>query len=470
MFEHLSEAGRRTILEARQQAKQDGNLEIQPEHLLLAILRVDTPLLMRCLRIPRAAFQLRTQLQSYSKAKGAQSVCAESADLPLSAASRRALAYAEQASERLHHSEVDNRHLLQGIFREESSYAAGILRALGVDMAAVEAAAEAPVEAAAESVTDPLSRPFRPSRDLTAAAAEGQLGPLIGRERELDRLVHILVRRARNNVFLVGQPGVGKTALLEGLAVQIVSGTLPLLAERRLVSMDAGLASFGIRHPARLLERKPDSNSILCIEGLLDMKPADVYPWLEPNVGTGGLQCIATGTPAAFRRFASRFGGLTRRFELLELPPNTPAEAIDILRGLKERYEKFHGVTIEDDAIPAAVRISGRALPQRYLPDRALDLLDDAGARTKLRGGSQVTAAGIAEAAAERAGMPLEALQRALELHKPLELEVVARELAARLPPDQHAWLPYLAAYLAGCSPEAAEELVRGIQAAIANR
>ncbi len=239
-----------------------------------------------------------------------------------------------------------------------------------------------------------------------------------------------------------------------------------MLLERRLVSVDPGLLSdTGSRHRSRLHDWR---EAILCVEGLLDMESAEGFLLLETGLANGQFQCIATGTPAGYRRFARRFAGLASRFELVELAPHSPAESIEILSSLKERYEKFHNVAIEESAIPAAVYISGRVLPQRSLPDRALDLLDDAGAHAKLHGGQTVTAAEIAEAAAERASIPVAALQQILELRKPAELEVAVQELAARLPPDQQAWLPYLAAYLAGSPASAAEELVQGIQAATA--
>ncbi|MGO9259254.1 MAG: Clp protease N-terminal domain-containing protein [Bryobacteraceae bacterium] len=475
MFERFTQAARKSIFHARQEAKLYGNSAIEPEHLLLGILKVDEPLVQGALRTPMALPLLRMQIEGHCRAQGGKPASAEAGDPHMSTACKRVLTYAEDQAQKRHDREIDTRHLLVGIFREESCYAAGCMRDNGITLEALEA-----LEAEAEPAGP--SREFRPRRDLTAAASGGQLAPLIGRERELDRLIHILVRRSKNSVFLVGEPGVGKTALVEGLAARIASGTLAVLSSRRLVSVDAAwlepavLGRIGDRQETvkasleaalRQLQR-PESHrdTILCIEGLLDMESAVVLTVLEPGRGTSELQCIATGTPAGFRRFAAAFEGLARRFELVELAPATPVEAVAILQGLKERYEKFHGVSFADDAIPAAVSISGRTLPQRYLPDRALDLLDDAGARAKLRGQPTVTAAGIAEAAAERAGMPLGALNRVLELHKPLEFELVARELAARLPADQHAWLPFLAAYLAGCSPAAAEELAQGIREA----
>jgi ATP-dependent Clp protease ATP-binding subunit ClpC len=474
MFEKFTEAARNSIFHARQKAKLQGNPEIEPEHLLLGILSVDEPLVQRALRTPAASPLLRRQIELHLEVQGGTPGSIEADDLPLSLACRRALACAEEQSEKRNAREIDTSHLLMGIFREESSYAAATLRSHRVTLKALEAEAE--------SAGPTAPREFRPRRDLTAAAAESQLTPLIGRERELDRLVHILVRRSKNSVFLMGEPGVGKTALVEGLAARISSGTLPMLSNRRLVSVDAiwlggAAAVLGITRRQttkatleavlgqfRHLESHRDT--ILCIEGLLDLEPAVVLTVLEPGRGAGESQCIATGTPAGFRRFAAAFEGLARRFELVELAPSTPDEAVAILQGLKERYEKFHGVSFADDAIPAAVFISGRVLPQRYLPDRALDLLDDAGARAKLRGQPTVTAAGIAEAAADRAGVPMEALDRLTDLRKPQEFARLVEELATCLPAHQQGWLPFLAAYLAGCSPAAAEKLAQGIREA----
>ncbi|HTX38755.1 MAG TPA: Clp protease N-terminal domain-containing protein [Bryobacteraceae bacterium] len=475
MFENLTDTAGKAVLHAKQVAKRYGNPEMEPEHLLLGILVVDEPLLLRCLRRPDAVSQLRSQLKAYCQSKQSEPASAQGGDLALSAATRRALAYTEEESQRMHHHDVDTTHLLIGIFREESSHAALTLRELGTTIGMLVLAAE--MASNRREIERHLRNPIRfsgapplgqldigallasedpdPTRDLTAAAAEGQLAPLIGRAREFDRMVHILVRRGRNSVLLVGEPGVGKTALLEGLAARLASGTLPMLLERRLVSVDAGLLSdTNSRHRARLHGWR---KAILCVEGLLDMESAEGFLRLEPGLASGLFQCIATGTPAGYRRFAGRFAGLASRFELVELAPHSSAESIEILTSLRERYEKFHNVTIEKSAIPAAVYISGRVLPQRSLPDRALDLLDDAGAHAKLHGGQKVTAAEIAEAAAERAGIPVAALKQILELHKPAELEVAVRELANRLPPDQHAWLPYL-----GCVPRRFSRQRRG--------
>jgi ATP-dependent Clp protease ATP-binding subunit ClpC len=463
MLENLTESARKAVLHARLQAKQLGSAEIEPEHLLLGILDVDETLLHRCIHRPNAASQLRSQMESHCKANPG-SPAAPAAELVLSVKSRRAVAYAQEESQRLHSQRVDTEHLLLGILREESCYAAVTLRELGVTRGMLMVAAQmAPPEQEGHPVRwDPAGA--SPTRDLTAAAAEGQFGPLIGREREFDRMVHILLRRGHHSVLLVGESGVGKTALIEGLAARLASGMLPKL-DRRLLSIDAAwLGGIGTRHQVRRLERRSDA--IVCVEGLLDMESAEGFLYFEPGLGGSQCQCIATGTPAGFRRFAKRFAGLARRFAVVEVAPNTPDEATEVLRGLRERYEKFHNVAIEEGAIPAAVFLSGRVLPTRFLPDRALDLLDDAGARARLRGGSTVTAAEIAESAAERAGVPVAALERMVEVRKPVELELVVRELAGRLPEDQHAWLPFLAAFLAGAPAEAAERLVEGIRSA----
>jgi len=293
----------------------------------------------------------------------------------------------------------------------------------------------------------------------------------------VDRIFHILARRTRNSVLLIGEPGVGKTALIEGLAARLASGSAhPTFANRRLVSIDAAWLRWidwsepGTAPVARYRARRLEGHggALLAIEGLLDRGSVASLHFLEPSLTSRELQCIATGSPAGFRRFARRFAGLARRFELVELAEPTPDEAVAILQAHAERYAKYHGVSIGEAAIPAAVFASGRFLPHRRLPDRAFDLLDEACARVKLAaqatGKAEVAAEDIAAAAAERCGVPVEAVERALALHKPFEVQAAAREIVSRLPPDQHSWAPLLTAWLAACSPAEAEALAQAIR------
>jgi ATP-dependent Clp protease ATP-binding subunit ClpC len=385
-----------------------------------------------------------------------------------------------------------------------------------------------------------MSAPIQPSgmsstpavgaalRDLTALALEGQLGPLIGRGRELEQVIRILLRRTRRNAVLIGESGVGKTAIVEGLAQRISSGAVPPgLAGRKLLAIDAA----ALLAPRRSLDVAPDSaDAILFIHGLFDIAAAG-YSWsvleamriLEPMLARAALQAIATGTPAGYREIMDKAAPLGFQFEVVPVLPPGDEEAAAILRGVKAKYEQFHDVTFSDEAIEAAIAASARFLRHRSLPDRALDLLDEAGAHVSLQraaGGSAeereirrrlrivshkmdtaiamhdfqkarelsrqeeadkqslrqllaqqkmddapsgvVAASDIVEVVAGRVGAPVPVIENLMRRPDAGGLERIVKELIALVPQGRE-WLEPLAAYLAGCAPEDVEKLAAAI-------
>jgi ATP-dependent Clp protease ATP-binding subunit ClpC len=239
------------------------------------------------------------------------------------------------------------------------------------------------------------------SRDVTQAANDGHLDPLIGRGAELERIIQILCRRTKNNPVLIGEPGVGKTAIVEGLAQKIVRNEVPsFLADKRVLSLDLSLIVAGTKYRGQFEERlkailkelTESRNCIIFIDEVHTLVGAgaaegsmDAANILKPALSRGEIQCIGATTPSEYRKYIEKDRALERRFQAVKVPPPTEEEAVNILHGLKEQYEKFHGVVYSDDVISQAVRYSNRYIVDRYLPDKAIDLLDEAGARVKLR-------------------------------------------------------------------------------------
>jgi len=230
---------------------------------------------------------------------------------------------------------------------------------------------------------------------------DNQLDPLVGRDGELERVIQILCRRTKNNPVLIGEPGVGKTAIVEGLAQRIADGEVPsFLADKRILALDLSLIVAGTKYRGQFEERlktimkelMESQNSIIFIDELHTLVGAgsaegslDAANILKPALSRGEIQCIGATTPAEFRKSIEKDRSLERRFQAVKVPPPTESDAVKILFGIKERYEKFHAVTYTDDAITMAVSHSNRYLPDRFLPDKAIDLVDEAGARVKLR-------------------------------------------------------------------------------------
>jgi ATP-dependent Clp protease ATP-binding subunit ClpC len=261
-----------------------------------------------------------------------------------------------------------------------------------------EKAAQPPQRAAANRENSLLAE-F--SRDLTQAAMENQLDPLVGRDGEVDRTIQILCRRTKNNPVLIGEPGVGKTAIVEGLAQRIADGEVPsFLAEKRVLALDLSLIVAGTKYRGQFEERLKtimkelieNQNSIIFIDELHTLVGAgsaegslDAANILKPALSRGEIQCIGATTPGEYRKSIEKDRSLERRFQSVKVPPPNEADSIKILMGIKERYEKFHAVSYTDESIEYAVSHSNRYIPDRFLPDKAIDLIDEAGARVKLR-------------------------------------------------------------------------------------
>ena len=399
MLERFTEKARRVIFFARYEASQYGSPCIETEHLLLGLVREDKGLANRYLRTQGSIESIRKEIESRITIRERIST---SVEVPLSAESKRILAFAAEEADRLGTKHVGTEHLLLGILREEKCFGAEILQERGLRLSALR---EELARSSGEKV--PVNRPKETSllaefsRDLTQAATEGQLDPLVGRERELERVVQILCRRTKNNPVLIGEPGVGKTAIVEGLAQRIADGDVPLfLADKRILSLDLSLIVAGTKYRGQFEERlktimkelMESQNSIVFIDELHTLVGAgsaegslDAANILKPALSRGEIQCIGATTPGEYRKSVEKDRSLERRFQSVKVVAPDEEMAIKVLQGVRERYEKFHAVSYTDEAVQYAVYLSNRYIPDRFLPDKAIDLIDEAGARVKLR-------------------------------------------------------------------------------------
>jgi len=434
MFERFTEKARRVIFFARYEASAFGSHEIAPEHLLLGFLRENARTANQYFQSPTAPESIRSKLTELLP-RGEK--IATSVDIPLSQDARRVLAHAIEMSAQSGHKEVVPAHLLIGLLRLENSPAANILREHGVT---VEVLSEKLKQAEPTAKREPAAPP-PPSiigdagRDLTALATEGALPPLIGRERELQTIIQVLGLRSGNNPVLTGDPGVGKTAIVEGLAQRIADQQAPeflrqkrilALAPERFGAFPGTRHQFELRFSAFIQELAQQGDIILFIDGLFE----PVVPAASPFSSVLGRlltalsfsQCIATGTPAGYEAALQRDPAIERHFRAIASAPPNENEAMQILARLKNEFEQYHGVVYDPMAIEAAVRASTQFMPRFPLPGKAADLLDEAGARAKIclensPGNvslTTVTGADIETIVAEMTGISLEAIRQRL--------------------------------------------------------
>jgi ATP-dependent Clp protease ATP-binding subunit ClpC len=399
MFERYTEKARRVIFFARYEASQYGSPYIESEHLLLGLLREDKALTNRFLRGHGSLESIRKQVEGRTTIRERVST---SVELPFSDEVKQILLHAKEQAERMAHKHIGTEHLLLGLLSEEKCLAAEILQERGLRLSPVReelTRSQSEKMTAARSKETSLLAEF--SRDLTQCALDNQLDPLVGRENELERVIQILCRRTKNNPVLIGEPGVGKTAIVEGLAQRIADGDVPPpLADKRILQLDLSLIVAGTKYRGQFEERLKTimkelmeaQNAVIFIDELHTLVGAgsaegslDAANILKPALSRGEIQCIGATTPAEYRKSVERDRSLERRFQAVKVPPPNEEEAVGILNGVKERYEKFHAVTYTDEAVHYAVYHSARYIPDRYLPDKAIDLIDEAGARVKLR-------------------------------------------------------------------------------------
>ena len=400
MFEKYNEKARRALFFARYEASKLGSRVIESEHILLGVLREGEEIIKEIFsRFNVKGEQIRREVEGDRLFVDRIS---SSAELPLSEESKKILAYAAHEAESMLHQYVGTEHLLIGILRVESSTAARILTAKGLNVYGVR---EETISILKEREADKQKKelPFLAeyARDLTAMAHQSQFDPLIGREKEVERIIQILSRRTKNNPILLGEPGVGKTAIVEGLAQRIVDGNVPLfIANKRILSLDLSLIVAGTKYRGQFEERlkgiikelKENQDIIIFIDEIHSLIGAgsaegslDAANILKPALSRGEISCIGATTIREYRRYIEKDRSLLRRFQAINVNPPNEDETLQILEGVKERYEGFHKVKYSDQAIRSAVYQSNRYITDRFFPDKAIDILDEAGAKVKLR-------------------------------------------------------------------------------------
>lgn len=404
MFERYTERSRRVIFFARYEALQYGSQVIAPEHILLGLMREDKTLSSRFFPF-RHAITVDTIRRDIEERIVTKPRIPQTSELHLSPPTKQILFYANDESRQLKNRHIGPEHLLLGIVREEKSIAAEILFGYGLRLQDVrdemlrQSGIPGVLATGKDNTKTPVLAEF--TRDLTIEAAEGRLDPLVGREPEMERIIEILCRRTKNNPVLIGESGVGKTAIVEGLAQRIVDKNVPsFLENKRILSLDLSLIVAGTKYRGQFEERlkkimselKESDENIVFIDELHTLVGAgsaegtlDAANILKPALSRGDIQCIGATTPGEFRKTIERDRALERRFQAVKIEPPTEKEAIDIITGVVERYEAFHQIRYHKDALTAAVTQSQRYIADRFLPDKAIDVLDEAGARAKLR-------------------------------------------------------------------------------------
>jgi ATP-dependent Clp protease ATP-binding subunit ClpB len=421
---------------------------VEPEHLLLALLNQEeglVPALLRRLEVQpeTLAARIESTLESRPKQLGV-------AEPPVGAALRSVLLAAFEEMARLKDEYVSTEHLLLAITRQSQGEAARMLQQAAVTPERVYATLEA--VRGAQRVTDPNPEAkydalAKYGRDLTDAARRGKLDPVIGRDDEIRRVIQVLSRRTKNNPVLIGEPGVGKTAIAEGLAQRIASGDVPEgLKDRRVVALDLGAMVAGSKYRGEFEDRlkavlqevtSSEGQVILFIDELHTLVGAgaaegamDAGNMLKPALARGELRCIGATTLDEYRKHIEKDAALERRFQPVYVDQPSVADTISILRGLKERYEVHHGVRITDSAIVAAATLSQRYITDRFLPDKAIDLIDEAASRLRIEIDSLPTELDVVEREIRQLEIEREALRKESDAASAERLRTLERELA----------------------------------------
>jgi len=406
LFDRFTERARRVILLARDEAKRLGHDYLGTEHLLLGLIREREGVAATALR--NLGIDMAQVRQEVEKAVGRGGGTLFVGQIPFTPRAKKVLELAVEEARSLGHSYIGTEHILLGLLREGEGVAAQVLIGLGADLDKVREevinllgegkAVSGPGEPMRVTKTPTLDR-F--GRDLTRLAREGQLDPVIDREREIERVIQILSRRTKNNPVLIGEAGVGKTAIAEGLAQKIAEGSVPEpLLNKRVISLDLGSIVAGTKYRGEferrmeliLNEIRKAGNVILFIDEVHTLVGAgaaegaiDASNILKPALARGELQCIGATTLDEYRKYIEKDPALERRFQIVIVNEPTVKETIEILKGLRDKYEAHHGVKITDEALVAAARLSHRYIQGRFLPDKAIDVIDEAAAMVRLK-------------------------------------------------------------------------------------
>jgi ATP-dependent Clp protease ATP-binding subunit ClpC len=409
-FEKFSERARRVLSHAQQEALRFNQKHIGTEHILLGITKETEGI------AAKALVNLNIDL---SKIQSAIEFIIEKGDrktsdeLTLTPRAKKVIELSVDEARRLNHHYIGTEHLLIGTMREGEGIASGVLESLGVNLDSLRSeiskilSESTPADSQSQAKIHPKIRNNKTPTldqlavDLTIAARNGKLDPTVGRNDEIQRVTQILSRRTKNNPVLIGEPGVGKTAIVEALAQRIQQNNVPgTLKNKRLVSLDMGSLVAGTKYRGEFEERlkkiiaeiKNSGNCIIFIDEIHTMVGAgaaegavDAANMLKPSLSRGELQCIGATTLDEYRKYIERDPALERRFQPITVDEPSVSETIDILKGIKHKYEEFHQLTITEEALLSAAHLSSRFISDRFLPDKAIDLIDEASSKVKIK-------------------------------------------------------------------------------------
>ncbi|NDB96138.1 MAG: ATP-dependent Clp protease ATP-binding subunit [Verrucomicrobia bacterium] len=467
---------------ARKEADRFNHNYVGTEHILLGLIKLGQGVAVNVLQ--KMGLDLETVRMEVEKQVGTGPDTKVTGNIPYTPRVKKVLALASKEAKALHHSYVGTEHILLGLLREGDGVAARVLKSLEVDIerarqevlkeldpnfeegAEPQGGMEETASAGPESAPAAGSAPGRKDlktpalkafgRDLTELARKGEMDPVIGRKTEIERVVQILCRRTKNNPVLIGEAGVGKTAIVEGLAQEIASGNVPeILRDKKVITLDLALMVAGTKYRGQFEERikavmeeiRKLKSVILFIDELHTLVGAgsaegamDASNIIKPALSRGELQCIGATTMNEYRKYIEKDSALERRFQTVRVDAPTIDEAIAILHGLRAKYEEHHHAKISNEAIACAVRLSERYITGRYLPDKAIDVMDEAGSRCRIAASIRPPEFKLAEAEIETIRAEKEAAIKAQDFEKAASLRDREKESTAKLEADLNAW------------------------------
>jgi len=468
---------------ARKEADRFNHNYVGTEHILLGLIKLGQGVAVNVLQ--KMGLDLETVRMEVEKQVGTGPDTKVTGNIPYTPRVKKVLALASKEAKALHHSYVGTEHILLGLLREGDGVAARVLKSLEVDIerarqevlkeldpnfeegaepqggmeegnapAGPESSPAAGVPTGRKDVKTPALKAF--GRDLTELARKNELDPVIGRKNEIERVVQILCRRTKNNPVLIGEAGVGKTAIVEGLAQEIASGNVPeILRDKKVITLDLALMVAGTKYRGQFEERikavmeeiRKLKSVILFIDELHTLVGAgsaegamDASNIIKPALSRGELQCIGATTMNEYRKYIEKDAALERRFQTVRVDAPSIDEAIAILRGLRGKYEEHHHAKISDEAIASAVRLSERYITGRYLPDKAIDVMDEAGSRCRIAASLRPPEFKAAEAEIETIRVEKEAAIKAQDFERAASLRDREKESSAKLEADLAAW------------------------------
>lgn len=405
-FEKFSERARKVLTTAQEEARKLNHSYIDTEHILLGLVHEEDGVAAKILtNLGIGLGKVRSAVE-FMIGRGEKPGTGETGLTPRA---KKVIELAIDEARHLGHNYIGTEHLLLGLLREGEGVAASVLDSFSITIERVRAEATNVLSQSASKTKLARTTSRTPALDqlgidLTAAARAGKLDPVIGRVNEIERVIQILSRRTKNNPALIGEPGVGKTAIVEGLAHRIVAGDVPeTLENKRLITLDMGALVAGTKYRGEFEERlkkiideiKTAGNCVLFIDEFHTMVGAgaaegavDAANILKPSLARGELQCIGATTLDDYRKYVERDAALERRFQPIIVNEPSTAETLEILNGIKERYEEHHHLTISDEALNAASTLAARYIPDRFLPDKAIDLIDEASSKVRIKHGT----------------------------------------------------------------------------------